>query len=194
MQEAYEIIPKKWSKLDGAWKLLVSDPITALEIMRRRWGPTKKHIIWELTSRGIPFNTLALAPDNLIIPSHAKANYLRQPFQRTYSDPSQLPTPRDAFRRWQHGLVQLFQTPSKLRAALMKGGIVWRIALDWMTAFDVLDVLRGPSEDGWRIWMSTSDYIWFDDDLTEQELDIICGASVVESTGKYFFPITSVLN
>lgn len=63
------------------------------------------------------------------------------------------------------------------RAALLRGGIVWRLAVEALSGFREEDILLGPSTDystyGTAIRLGGS--IWVDDDLSEHETDLICG-------------------
>ncbi|TDL14815.1 hypothetical protein BD410DRAFT_693857, partial [Rickenella mellea] len=61
------------------------------------------------------------------------------------------------------------------RAALLKGGIVWRLAIETLGS---TAALSGPSQEvftcGHQIILANGD-AWWDDDLTSEELDLICG-------------------
>ncbi|KAJ6597166.1 hypothetical protein DFH09DRAFT_1023809 [Mycena vulgaris] len=71
------------------------------------------------------------------------------------------------------------------RAALLYGGIVGRLARAVVSAEDVL---RGPAADatinGICLWDGHSPYAYWDDCLTEQEVDLICGVYHV-TTGMF---------
>ena len=64
------------------------------------------------------------------------------------------------------------------RAALLRGGIVGRIAKEYLSKDGVLD---GPSVEvtmhriGYHVPSSNSDIHWCDDELTEDEIAVICG-------------------
>ncbi|KAJ6467981.1 hypothetical protein C8R47DRAFT_1303114 [Mycena vitilis] len=70
------------------------------------------------------------------------------------------------------------------RAALQYGGIIGRLA---RAVVSVDDVLRGPTDDasiaGVYFWDGHSQFAYWDDCLTEQEIDLICGVYHI-STGQ----------
>ena len=60
-----------------------------------------------------------------------------------------------------------------MRAALLKGGIIWRLALEVLS---VDDVLAGPSTETVTNYVVARDGVYaIDDDLSPDEMDIICG-------------------
>jgi len=75
------------------------------------------------------------------------------------------------------------------RAALLRGGIVGRIAKEYLSNDSVLD---GPSVEvtvhriGYHVPSSNSDIHWCDDELTEDEIAVICGTYSLY-TGKCSF-------
>ncbi|KAF8185393.1 hypothetical protein BJ912DRAFT_852706 [Pholiota molesta] len=82
------------------------------------------------------------------------------------------------------------------RAALLKGGIIWRIAKQFLSSDGVLD---GPSVEvtshrvGYSHASGTPKVQYCDDDLTENEIGIICGTyslytSLGQVTVKSWFP------
>ncbi|KAF8056263.1 hypothetical protein FPV67DRAFT_1401732, partial [Lyophyllum atratum] len=103
-----------------------------------------------------------------------------------------LPTrPRDyVFRKKDYDayLLQrnaIFARPSG-RAALMRGGFVWRLAV---LGISIISVFDGPS--GWNELAADSDTmfsakdittgeVFLDDQLTNTELDLICGAYICD--------------
>ncbi|KAH8115503.1 hypothetical protein DFH11DRAFT_1488066, partial [Phellopilus nigrolimitatus] len=82
----------------------------------------------------------------------------------------------------------LLADSSRARAALMTGGIVWRLAVEFIGVEGVKCVLDGPSD---RVYQSIfltrkakavsaqegtpGSSTWWDDSLTDGELDLICG-------------------
>lgn len=140
------------------------------------------HIAQYFLQRGIPFQTLVEVSN--------------APRQRPSSSNLRLiPRPRDDFfkehekdksvtyrftlqdyRQYEHRRAQLLSEPFG-RAALMMGGIVWRLARD---VIGDGDVLSGPSttltRDVFGSYMTLSDgSIWADNGLSHVELEIITG-------------------
>jgi hypothetical protein len=67
----------------------------------------------------------------------------------------------------------------RARAALTKGGIIWRLALESIGIPAEEIVSNGPSEEVFTHGTSvtnpqTSDVLW-DDELSEEEKDLMCG-------------------
>lgn len=160
---------------DVDWQLMVSDPVSAVQILRQGWGPEKGSIARELLKRGIAFQTFRHRRDE----------------QTQYHE----------YREWRnvglgkwrcsmgglaidfYGYVQarnnFLQETYACRAALLQGGIVWRLAMDALGLdYAVQEVLSGPSQgveqfggipsfiDGEELW---------DDALSDAETDLICG-------------------
>ncbi|KAF8868723.1 hypothetical protein BD779DRAFT_1409473, partial [Infundibulicybe gibba] len=70
------------------------------------------------------------------------------------------------------------------RAALMKGGIIWRLAMD-TESVNAMDVHRGPSEEsrwfGQRLGTDNHyDCSIIDDALDESECEVICGVYQID--------------
>ncbi|KAI0340229.1 hypothetical protein BDW22DRAFT_1300863, partial [Trametopsis cervina] len=62
---------------------------------------------------------------------------------------------------------------SRGRAALMMGGIVWRLAMDSIGYEDVVQGPSGQHSDADVVMIDNQAFV--DDTLTEHELDVICG-------------------
>lgn len=95
------------------------------------------------------------------------------------------PTPAD-YGHYQATLDRLLTRPYA-RAALLAGGIVWRIAVHYL-GDSVLDVTKGPSDATWlsQYWKPLGGPYLYDDGLSELEMDIICGVYEVP-TGDYLY-------
>ena len=112
------------------WKLLISDPLTILQIERELWCLNGRGLVTNLIKKGLPFKILHTA-------CHEATGFLDSP------GPIPHPTEREprlidyfAYRR---DLVDFLQTyPHAHAAALCAGGILWRTTVD---------VLPLPSED-----------------------------------------------
>ena len=73
------------------------------------------------------------------------------------------------------------------RAALMKGGIVWRLALEVLDE-EAVSLVRGYPEEC-RFSVNIGDSCFVDDELTESELDVIVGVNhVATSKCRLIFP------
>jgi hypothetical protein len=174
----------------NTWKLVVTSATTALEVARRKWGPEKEEIAQELVQRGIPFFTLvpsalpcSVDEDSAVIPQHGWQGLgFREPkYQPTILDYVVYDVTRRVVLSRPHA-----------RSALMRGGIVWRLAYEDV---DPGRVLFGPSESSRKLVQSLGDIAHEDDSLSEEELYCICGVYRVYQ-GIWFFhalePLTHI--
>jgi hypothetical protein len=155
------------------WVLVVSDPATALQCARSGWGPRKLDIVRELVHRGIQFNTMESLPRNpKSIPSYTRHCHSLGSRPAGYKpdllDYQSYERTRDSYLRQPHA-----------RAALLGGGIVWRLSFD---ALGISPVLDGPTVDAIEYGIRThaldssgQPFMLYDDALTENETDLICG-------------------
>ncbi|KDQ30234.1 hypothetical protein PLEOSDRAFT_1081782 [Pleurotus ostreatus PC15] len=122
-------------------------------------------IVRYFADHGISFKTPMLRPVESIVPprSNIGYNYREDDYKPTHTDYAQYEARRDAFLLTPRG-----------RAAIMAGGIVWRLARD---VVDIGDVLAGPTDHAmiWTRTVSSDDYAYVDDTLSDYELDLICG-------------------
>lgn len=169
--------------VSNRWVLVLTDPVTVVQCMRTHFHGSLKNMARYLYHSGIPFNTCilrAIPNDQDIIPYKPLSLGWRP------SGHGDKPTTAD-YGNYQATLDELF-TRSYARAALLEGGIVWRIALLYLKDSE-LDVTRGPSIDAALLgkrWMLEGGSIMYDDRLSESEMDVICGVYEIP-TGKYFF-------
>ncbi|KAJ3897837.1 hypothetical protein F5879DRAFT_1072835 [Lentinula edodes] len=148
---------------------------TVMEIARREWGPNTENIITRLIEHGMPFNTLmASYPPHKYraIPYRRPAMLGLHPalFKPTLQDYCAYEILRDDFLRSARG-----------RAALLAGGIISRLARE---VVDVNDVCDGPTghalqegEYSLCVWEAGQNRAFWDDQLTNEEMDLICGLS-----------------
>ncbi|KAK7017760.1 hypothetical protein R3P38DRAFT_2539783 [Favolaschia claudopus] len=170
----------------GSQVLLLHKAADVLEILRQGWGPQVKDVARELLLRGIPFRLAVKDSANLIrhpakaIPGHRRVNvdsglgYRPQGYQ---------PNIHDYHVYLSRLNSELLHTRRGIVAPLY-GGVIGRIARE-----EVSDekVLRGPSddvyEDGVCLWDEKSAHAYWYDNLSEHEIDLVCGVYYV-ATGK----------
>jgi hypothetical protein len=148
------------------WTLLVTDPIAVLQCLRKSPGPKTTDIAKYLARHGIPFQTV-IRPTQRIMPITPTSVFLgwrRQGYQPDHIDYTDYEAKRDAF----------LESP-RARAALLMGGIVWRLAKHSLN----LDcVLSGPSSQARYHGLRHHSKMLgdtIDDELTSDEIDLICG-------------------
>ncbi|TFK17176.1 hypothetical protein FA15DRAFT_711063 [Coprinopsis marcescibilis] len=164
------------------WSLVLMTAADVVTVCRISPSVGSKHanpispddIISFLVQRGIPFHTFQSSD---IPPRHIA-------YQPT---PSQLPRKpagyqftRDDYLQYQHTRDLMLSNP-RMRAALLRGGIVWRLAYSAVSVSDVLDGPTGVPGLIVRDLNKNEDYQ--DDALTALEEDLIVGLYVC-STGR----------
>ncbi|KAJ7079664.1 hypothetical protein C8R43DRAFT_910075 [Mycena crocata] len=158
-------------KHESGLYILVERATDALEIVRQGWGPDLRDIMENLLTRGMTFLTCCRFTQCSMIPSsrpsHRRTGLGYRPlkYKPNLTDYAAYVSLRDNF----------FQSP-RGRAALMYGGIIGRLARAEAYAEDVF---RGPSGnvliDGICLWDGRSRSAYWDDALTQDEIDLICG-------------------
>lgn len=157
---------------DAPYRIAVFDPVTALECCRRNSGTSRFDIARSLLERGTPFLTLAPIPRRTTLYPRPHCNSVLGWRRQDYN-----PDARDYFE-YEELLRDFFRRPHA-RAALLRGGLIWRLAKEVLG--DIADswALMGPSEEvdtfGMRFRVDASKTEFADDALSEGELDFISG-------------------
>jgi len=152
------------------WQLAVTNILDALFICRLKVGLNQDELVLQLVKLGIRFRTLLPLPYPMYQPSPAfipwrlsgslftKANY-------------------DAYVKSRNALLR---NPRVARAALQRGGIVWRLAI---SSVGLGEIISGPSatmtihQIGASYQVSPSGPFLCDDTLHPTEEDLICGVT-----------------
>jgi hypothetical protein len=192
----YSLAPKPDSEENGSWILTTRSSATVLQCVRA--GTSILAAARHLAERGIPFNTFLLratlkaqasprvaVPPHLPLPPHHRAGLgeRREGYEPGTADYESYEAARDDFLR-----------RPKARVALLRGGIVWRLVMEFL---QIGSVLVGPSDDalkhGQSLRMDGLDYV--DDDLTSDELDLICGVYQVQTgIGSFATPVRVLID
>ena len=173
------------SNISPSWDLILEQATDVLECLRRSWGPDAATISEAFLARGIPFRTLAPVPPTTVAP----------PLDNNPVNPVNRELAAD-YTLYERRLREFLCGP-RGRAALMQGGIAWRLARD-VLGNDV--VMAGPSPLNCQSWMVRLDGSsrFYDDVLSEDEEYILCGGHDVKGTNSttvlYWFPRPSVWN
>jgi hypothetical protein len=168
----YIVDPRDLREGDASWQIVVKSAATALECLRHRWGSSRYSVARELLARGIQFSTVRPMPP-IVINTTPRLPYRHSPRQVGY-----VPDRHD-YRQYEECLRKYFLDEPHARAALLRGGLLWRLAKEVLG--NTLDeyVLLGPSEEaqsfGTYVELSPQEREGWDDDLSEDELDFICG-------------------
>ncbi|KAF8189076.1 hypothetical protein BJ912DRAFT_1106291, partial [Pholiota molesta] len=177
------------------WLLGVHSPDVALYVCRYILSNPGAHTVvtvaTRLLERGIPFRTL------LALQCSPRHRYLTitQPYNPTsFRFANHVFTPQDFEASMLQCQTVLSQPQG--RAALLRGGIIWRIAKEFLS---VDGVLSGPSVEvtahrvGYLHASDISGTQYCDDELTENEIALICGTYSLYTSGaqitvKSWFP------
>ena len=150
--------------------IAIRDPISVLQIFRQGWHVDPPSLVRRLLCRGVPLNTFLITRPRDEIPPLAE---LGPP----------LPLPRVPIQLdWQtidYGTYEqarnTFLARSYARAALLKGGIVGRLAREYL---DIASMTADPSGDvfayGTSFHSADGRFFW-DDIIDGAEMDLICG-------------------
>ena len=159
-----------------SWIIVLEDPVDVLQSFRTSMDSSSCNAACSFLHNGIPFNTFSPSPQtsdpNAL---HGKVTYAVH--KLTHRPLQHKPDTLD-YSRYEEIRDRVLSRPYK-RAALLEGGIVWRIAihsLQFPTDSELL-VTQGPSEDAfsWGCTMELDGRQLFDDTLQDDEKDLICG-------------------
>ena len=185
-QRLYNINPKQDLERQPSWKLVVADPAAVLQCFRASLGGSIRNAARLLLHNGIPFNTFKYFSQTSS-DSHKRVTYAIH--KLTHRPLRHIPD-TDDYSRYEEIRDRILTRPYK-RAALLEGGIVWRLALHALqySTDSELFITQGPSEDAFsrgRV-LELSDEKLYDDILRDNEKDLICGVYELE-TGASFSP------
>ncbi|KIP01342.1 hypothetical protein PHLGIDRAFT_123434 [Phlebiopsis gigantea 11061_1 CR5-6] len=157
---------------DLPWALIIPSATTAAQILRRSWGPDKKSIAHQLLRRGISFHTML--PSTLSIDGRISSVSQDAGVHGGlgWRFPGFKPNSFD-YLLYEHHCGSFLGSHSHARAALSSGGILWRLASQYL---DLQLIMDGPVGDHtqqqeWDI--NGQKYVA--DSLTSSEQDLICG-------------------
>jgi hypothetical protein len=169
---------------DYPWVIVIADPATVLECLRRSRGPhpsiaSVRQLSRFLLTNGYPFTTRQALTTRPHLPLPLPPSFPGLGWR-----PKSYHHDRVDYAEYQVRLHDFMDLP-RARAALLSGGIVWRLA--WECVGDLTDtsVLDGPSDDALQcgdVLVNGSQYL-VDDRLTLAELDLISGV-YLQDTGK----------
>jgi hypothetical protein len=157
--------------------LLSASASTAVECYRRHF-PSISQSARCLVDSGKPFRTFMklMRPQKYSRPKLAALPHRKKSYIFTHLD----------FVSYERMLERFFQYPHA-RAALLEGGILWRIAVEYL---DPQVAVSGPSDSandfGDRISLPEGE-TFVDDSLSEDERDLICGTCVVYTGNATWF-------
>ncbi|KZP07029.1 hypothetical protein FIBSPDRAFT_763463 [Athelia psychrophila] len=173
----YRIIPKVVYSANAPephWDLVVQDAVTALECLRRFSGKGRIDIAQAFLATGRAFTTQApISGTRASILRNAQRHQGRVGLgSRTLAEGYSV-TNTD-YAKYQGLLRNWLDTERRARAAILKGGIVWRLCIEFL---EVDVALLGPHDidTGCYTQFDGEDAGSWDDTLSEDDLDLIAG-------------------
>ncbi|KAJ7872876.1 hypothetical protein B0H14DRAFT_2344529 [Mycena olivaceomarginata] len=176
----YVLRPKGVYPEDCRIHILLESAATTLQVLRMGWGPDLQEIIFNLVQLGVEFR-ICIRDRSSIVPRPPLADgYTGLGCRRVGYKPTHLD-----FTIYRDLCWEFFLSP-RGRAALFAGGIIGRLAREMVP--EALACLGPTSEvppTGVCLWDGHSLMAYWDDTLTSQEIDLICGVYAIP-TGVYF--------
>lgn len=154
------------------WSLFVDDT-TVLELLRRTGIQRVRHACSLLVQRGTKFR-MAYHPSQRDMQGFAIQAPV--PIYLGWREPNFRPDGWD-YKVYEAQAYEILSAP-RGRAALLHGGIVWRLGVEMLGQEGVDTALGGPSADIWRRGRGIQEprgVVWYEEYLTPHELDVICG-------------------
>jgi len=174
----YILSAKRDSDNDVPWLLVLGDAATVLECFRRPSTSIReiaKYLFWS----GRPFSTRIRREECPPPPCQS-----RPVMTLGWRPPSHRPTTYE-YNYYESLRTSFFCHPHSRAAAHKKGGIIWRLSLESTSSLIDEIVLDGPSEEVLSHGTHRgSDGTLWDDEVSENEMDLICGVYKV-LTGEF---------
>jgi hypothetical protein len=159
------------------WYLGTSSSVVALHICRLDNNMDPNDMARDLLGRGFRFFTfspVSSIPKHEPFPNNNLKRYRPDGHQWTEAD----------YESWV-GAVKTFLRSNRGRAAYMRGGIVWRIAMEFSLPDDVLFGPSHKAKQGLGVIRQDSSKNYFvDDSLSAEEIDFLCGVHYVYVKGR----------
>lgn len=148
------------------WMIHIDDPLTILQIKREKWHLQPEGLVLNLVRKGVPFEILN--------PSCESGTVLTPHQGPVYHPNGQQPNMND-YLSYRLDVARLFTDyPHVHAAALCRGGILWRIAVD-VLPLPTQDVLVGPFHQQACNAERINDQMYWSPTLTEMEEFVIVG-------------------
>ena len=157
---------------DLPWTLVVPSATTAAQILRSSWGPDKQSITEGLLHRGIRFHIMLPSKPPLHKRRHPQADNGGVRGGLGWRKPGFIANSFD-YLQYEHYCGSFFQNHAYARAALSSGGILWRLAIQYLDCQLVLDGPVGDYEHQLDWIINGREYVG--DLLEASDQDLISG-------------------
>ena len=158
------------------WVLFFESAIGVAQCIREAWGPSLEDVVCKACRHGYRIHMFVLKNNNTL-PRRMTPTPL---FPRREREEGFIPSHFD-FHAYQHVVDVLIMQP-RLRAAVLRGGILGRICSPYISLDEVAD---GPSPDALRYglrWQSSGlDSVYVEDFISEEEIHLLCGYFYVDT-------------
>lgn len=172
------------------WTLVLHDPVTAVYVLRQFADLTTEEIVVELSARMIAFTLLLLSTR---VPEHPAG--LAPP---TVSLQPAHPVPADGviggaqYQQYREQMTVFFGDERRRRAARQYGGLIARIASEYMPAGLEASSLEGPGDHcahqaGGVLRQWQGGVALYEEVLSAAELDYVCGVYMIRSPHSKLF-------
>lgn len=185
----YIIEPRQRTNLSPNWMLVLDDPVTVVQLFRTQHESTIYDIVRYLFWHGMIFSTCIPQSDlPPVLPLRSPPTLTKYPKDHVIE--------ASEYHCYHDRLCKFFTEPHS-RAAFGMGGIIWRLACAAINDRNCVEnaLLSGPSNEvsTHHTTLSSIDgEKLYDDSLTIQEQDFVCGVYKI-ATGKFLFSLSSHL-
>lgn len=168
--EGYTVNPTT-SKYRRPWVLCFESSIGIAQCVREGWGPSLEDVVCKACENGYRIH-LFLVRNKQALPLLTSPPPL---FTHTEREEGFSPSHFD-FHAYQ-GIVKALLMQPRLRAAVLRGGILGRICSPYIT---LKELAEGPSSDtvryGLRWKAKGEDVVFVEDYISEDEVQLLCGS------------------
>ncbi|KAK0230328.1 hypothetical protein IW262DRAFT_1453227 [Armillaria fumosa] len=173
----YYILSDRQADTSPAFTILLTSAASVVEMVRRGWGPKMIDVAKKLIERGISFQ--AAVQDSR---QQLETSFVAPCYSLLGCRPTDYKPDRLEFATYQ-ALCKGFLRSQRGRAALLAGGILGCITQDFISNDEVY---LGPSADVLKSGIyfvadGESTPVFWDDALTDDEIDLLCGIYKVET-------------
>ncbi|KAH0825905.1 hypothetical protein J3R83DRAFT_7658 [Lanmaoa asiatica] len=174
--QGYTVTPTS-SSYHRSWVLFVESSIAVVQCIREGWGPSLEDVVCKACRLGYRTHIFAVTRKEALPPLSLPPSL----FSRREREAGFIPTHFD-FYAYQ-SIVEILVMQPRVRAAVLRGGILGRICSPYISLDEVAD---GPSPDvlryGLRWKVEGSDQILVEDFISEEEIALLCGFWFVDNS------------
>ena len=173
---AYLLAGSQLTSADFHWELVIESATTVAEVLRRGCGTDKRSIAYELVKRGISFK-IAITTCRSTLADVTESSGNLNASSRVHSGlgwrlPGFIANSYEYFV-YEQCCSAFLCREKHAYTALLQGGILWRLARQYLEDETILDGPRASSQ--YQQEIVIDDKIYVHDVLSSHEQDLICG-------------------